>query len=207
MTVTKDHLDQVVEILETKEDLSWFSMNQWGDRVSPEDLFDCGTTHCLWGSSAVLAGVNPDYDQVKFSWEIENKHLYERLFFMSWLSPGETALIYRSIQAGSPIFNLNGADLSYVNLIGADLSGADLSGADLRGVCLRGADLSGADLSGADLRGADLVGANLSGADLNDADLGDAILRDANLSESNLSGANLSGANLSDVIGLGDSNA
>jgi hypothetical protein len=83
------------------------------------------------------------------------------------------------------------ANLSGVDLLGADLSGADLSGADLSR-----ANLSGADLSGANLSGADLSGANLSGADLLRANLSGADLLRANLSGADLSGADLSGADL-----------
>lgn len=77
--------------------------------------------------------------------------------------------------------NLSGADLSEVNLRGADLRSADLSyaylsGFDLSEANLRGADLHSADLSEADLSGADLRYANLSGADLRYADLREADL-------------------------------
>jgi uncharacterized protein YjbI with pentapeptide repeats len=70
--------------------------------------------------------------------------------------------------------NLSSIDLRGANLSDANLSGANLSGADLRVANLRGANLSGADLSVADLSGADLRGADLRGADLRDADLRDA---------------------------------
>ena len=42
---------------------------------------------------------------------------------------------------------LEGADLSYANLIGADLEGADLENADLRKANLIGADLENAYLN------------------------------------------------------------
>ena len=57
------------------------------------------------------------------------------------------------------------------NLTGVDLYGADLSGADLTGANLYGADLTGANLTGANLYGADLTGANLSRANLSRANL------------------------------------
>src|SRR5574344_609436 len=63
------------------------------------------------------------------------------------------------------------ADLSYVDLSGANLSHADLYGANLSGANLYCADLSHADLYGANLSDADLYGANLSGADLSGANL------------------------------------
>lgn len=53
---------------------------------------------------------------------------------------------------------LNGVDLSNVDIRCADLSGANLIGANLSGTNLRCVDLSGANLSGANLTGADLRG-------------------------------------------------
>ena len=61
------------------------------------------------------------------------------------------------------------------------------------------ADLSHVNLSGANLSGADLCRANLSNADLSYADLCNAHLSYANLSYADLSGANLSYANLSNA--------
>lgn len=85
--------------------------------------------------------------------------------------------------------HFHGADLSEVDLHGANLRGADLSGAYLRGADLRGADLSAAYLRGANLYGANLGGANLNGAYLCGADLRGADLRGANLSAAYLRGA------------------
>ncbi|MGO9612425.1 MAG: pentapeptide repeat-containing protein [Dissulfurispiraceae bacterium] len=98
--------------------------------------------------------------------------------------------------------NLNGADLSGVNLHAAHLSRADLSGVSLHAAHLSGADLSEADLSWANLSAtnldeANLIRANLSRAILNRAILSEAILGEANLSGANMSNANLSSANLS----------
>ena len=72
--------------------------------------------------------------------------------------------------------HFHGADLSEVDLRGANLSGANLGWADLDGANLGGANLRGANLGGADLCRADLYGANLSGADLCRADLYGAIM-------------------------------
>ena len=77
--------------------------------------------------------------------------------------------------------NLQGADLRYANLWGADLQDANLRGADMRyanlwGANLRGANLRGADLRGADLRGADLRGVDMRGVDMRDAEGKPAIL-------------------------------
>ena len=49
---------------------------------------------------------------------------------------------------------LNGANLSYIDLLGASLMGAYLSGADLSGGCLHSVRIAGADLRLAYLRGA-----------------------------------------------------
>ena len=96
--------------------------------------------------------------------------------------------------------DLRGADLSWANLSGADLCGADLRGADLIGVNLSSADLSGAKLSGADLYRADLYRADLRGADLSEADLSWADLRGADLRGANLSGVDLSWADLRGAV-------
>jgi uncharacterized protein YjbI with pentapeptide repeats len=62
--------------------------------------------------------------------------------------------------------NLEGADLSYAELLEADLSYASLIDTDLSGANLIIADLGDADLRAANLRGAHLVGTSLKGADL-----------------------------------------
>ena len=102
--------------------------------------------------------------------------------------------------------DFTGADLSEVNLAGANLAKADLTGARLAGANLSGANLTRArlfraDLSQADLTRAVLFKANLSQADLaganfNAADLSGAFLIRANLSGASLMGACLKGANL-----------
>ena len=61
---------------------------------------------------------------------------------------------------------------------GADLRWASLYGANLSWAYLHGADLRGADLRRADLRWANLYGANLRDADLHEADLSWAIYDD-----------------------------
>ncbi|MBN2264539.1 MAG: pentapeptide repeat-containing protein [Candidatus Aminicenantes bacterium] len=102
--------------------------------------------------------------------------------------------------------DLAGADLSEINLTGANLARADLTGTCLAGANLAGANFSRAklfraDLSQADLSRATLVKANLSqadlaGANLNGADLSGAFLVRANLSGAGLIGACLKGASL-----------
>ena len=92
--------------------------------------------------------------------------------------------------------DLVGADLTCDNLYRADLSGADLSGADLSGAVLVGANLRGADLTGADLTGACLAGAKLYFARLASADLSGADLKAVNLEDDNLAGAHMLGVDL-----------
>lgn len=102
--------------------------------------------------------------------------------------------------------DFSGADLSELNLAGANLAKADLAGACLAGANLSGASLARAklfraDLSQADLSRASLFKANLSQADLalanlNGADLSGALLIKSNLSGASLIGACLKGANL-----------
>lgn len=63
------------------------------------------------------------------------------------------------------------ADLSDVNLYGADLYDANLHDADLHGANLDRANLRGADLDNANLHRANLRGATLSDANLHGVDL------------------------------------
>lgn len=65
----------------------------------------------------------------------------------------------------------NDADLTAVNMQGAELPGADLHGADLSRADMRDANLARANLQGAVLRGANLQGADFDGADLEHAEL------------------------------------
>jgi uncharacterized protein YjbI with pentapeptide repeats len=87
-------------------------------------------------------------------------------------------------------------DLSGADLRQANLSPVELSGADLHGANLRGADLREANLIDADLREADLSGANLNEADLSRANLGSASLWEAHLFRVNLTNADLINADL-----------
>ncbi|MCS1409640.1 MAG: Serine/threonine-protein kinase B [Verrucomicrobia subdivision 3 bacterium] len=77
-----------------------------------------------------------------------------------------------------------------------DLEGAELSGLDLSLLNLAGANLSGADLRYADLSGADLRDANLSKADLRGADLRATRLEGVDIRDASLRGANIIGLNL-----------
>lgn len=74
---------------------------------------------------------------------------------------------------------LNVANLSRVNLKGADLSYADFADANFSQANLRGADLSYAVLRNANLASANLRGAMLIGTDLREANLAGAVLAEA----------------------------
>lgn len=76
---------------------------------------------------------------------------------------------YQVGQRSFASLSLPSANLSQINLKGADLSYADFSGANLSGADLRGADLSYARLGETNLTGADLRGAMLIGTDLREA--------------------------------------
>jgi len=102
--------------------------------------------------------------------------------------------------------NLTGADLSGMNLAGADMTGAflesaKLDGADLRGATLERAVLAHASLVGTKLDEAKLGKANLGKASLREcslarAELGEAILVGADFTRACLAGAKLVGADL-----------
>ncbi len=74
-------------------------------------------------------------------------------------------------------------DLSWAVLIHWKLADADLTGVDLPGANLTDAWLAGASLAGANLSGAILISASLAGADLSGARLGGANLLFADLSD------------------------
>jgi len=78
---------------------------------------------------------------------------------------------------------LKKANLSRSNLLSVNLVRADLSDAKLNSACLTNCDLRNSDLSRCDLMGSDLINANLSQAILIKA-----VFRGANLSEANLTG-------------------
>lgn len=86
-------------------------------------------------------------------------------------------------------FVLAGADLSGLDLAGADFAGADLSGVNLAEATLTGANLAGARLVEANLTAADLTGASLVAADLSRVDLSRAYLSGADLSHGDLTAA------------------
>jgi uncharacterized protein YjbI with pentapeptide repeats len=77
-----------------------------------------------------------------------------------------------------------------------DFAGADLSDLNLAGANLAKADFSGAKLAGTNLSGANLARAKFFRAELSQADLSRATLFKANFSQADLAGANLNGADL-----------
>lgn len=95
--------------------------------------------------------------------------------------------------------NLAGANFSEAILSLTNLSGTNLSDANMRKAKLNVARLSGANLTRANLTGAILNVANLIRADLNGTELSEATLIRAELIRADMSGANLSGANLSEA--------
>jgi uncharacterized protein YjbI with pentapeptide repeats len=89
---------------------------------------------------------------------------------------------------------LNQVKFQNISIFDTKLSKADLVGADLSGCDLAGADLSFADLTRADLTGARLWHANMEGANLVEASLKNADLWQANLYDARLWRTELSGA-------------
>lgn len=81
--------------------------------------------------------------------------------------------------------------------IALELEGADLSGLDLRNARLQAARLAGCNLERSDLRNVRFNSADLRGCNLRQADL-----RGASLHRADLTGADLRGARL-DPIGIG----
>jgi pentapeptide repeat protein len=101
------------------------------------------------------------------------------------------------IKKGQRIVDLDGADLSNVDLFYVNLNGADLSKVNLREANLFHANLSGANLILTVLTAADLGEADLNGANLEKAFLdGGTVLSFADLSGANLQGTILKGTNL-----------
>ena len=158
-----------------------------------QSTWDCGTTACIAGHMARIAG-SP----------ISDKFLATSAGYLSNIIEKVTGLpdshglftesnnrnvlgVWRDILAGERV-NAMGLDLQL-----ADFSGADLSYADLRGADLSDADLRGADLSHADLRGADLSHAILYRATLRGADLRGAVVDHVHIGDTDLTGVNMEG--------------
>jgi uncharacterized protein YjbI with pentapeptide repeats len=100
---------------------------------------------------------------------------------------------------------LSGVDLRYTNMEGANFEGTDLKAVDLSYTNLRGSNLKGANLQGAflieaNLEYAVLEGVNLQEAFMMQANLQHALLHKANLQRANLYSANLQEADLKGAI-------
>jgi uncharacterized protein YjbI with pentapeptide repeats len=85
-----------------------------------------------------------------------------------------------------PVISLFKAELSGINLAGADLRGADLRNVNLSGSTLTASKLNGADLHDAKLVGVKLMATDLSGAKLIRTDLRKADLTGATVTECEL---------------------
>ena len=136
----------------------------------------------------------------KLAWKVINHKTEDRNFFKADLS-GANLSEMNLRGANLRRADLSGADLNGTNLIGADLERADLSGTNLIKTNLSGVNHSWMDLSGTNLCRTNLSRTNLSGMDLRGMDLHGANLRraeliKADLRRANLNGADLSGANL-----------
>ena len=99
--------------------------------------------------------------------------------------------------------NLNFVDLSYANLSKTNLNGANLMFSNLRSVHFKNANLESANFEGADLTKTDLRYTNLNKAKLNHTNLQGANLKEANLSNTELYGANFRYA-ICDVVSIGN---
>lgn len=95
-----------------------------------------------------------------------------------------------SCSSGSKTSNL----IPGANLVGAELQGQDLTEIDISGANLTGANLSSANLTNSNLRGANLTQANLTGANFTNADLSGANLTGAVVQNADFSNASLMGA-------------
>ena len=134
---------------------------------------------------------------------------------LSVVNPHRRALVLRFlydatlIYAPQPVVDLEGANLSGIELDHTDLKRASLTRTDLREARLKGANLRQADLSGAtlieaqlheaDLAAAKLEGALLSSAHLTRANLESAVLAAALLNNASASGATMRTADLTEV--------
>src|SRR6266699_1972389 len=143
-----------------------------------------------------LGELKPKYEEVRKIARVRTLTLLPRLdgkrkgSVLQFLQ--ESNLIVRD----KPIVDLNGADLSHVELELPNQSSGPLRRANLSLIDLHGADLSQAYLQWANLSHADLRGANLQEASLWAADLSHTDLRYANLQRADLNTTILEGTNL-----------
>ena len=117
------------------------------------------------------------------SWEVDADRRQSVILFLY-----ESGLISK----GSPVINLETANLRSAILVGNNMRNVDLSGAELIAAALQYSDLQGANLTNANLGNAHLTGADLRGADLSGAQ---PLITE--LCNTKLDGANLSGVDVS----------
>jgi hypothetical protein len=157
-SITLDHIRQAAE---------WAQQAAARDVATPIDglpitrrynqgHWDCGTSCCMWGAAALIAGCDPVAQGPPREWTDGD---VKRTAVYGLLRSGTTT-------PEQMLSLLTGADLTGADLTGADLAGADLAGADLARAHLAGAHLTDALLTDANLAGAHLAGANLTRADL-----------------------------------------
>ncbi len=118
--------------------------------------------------------------------------------FISDLRPELTVRPARMLERASKPFidlaniDLQGTDLSYINLHQANLTGADLRNVKLLWANLARTNLEDARLDGSDLRGAELSASAMLGASLRRAKIGGASFNGANLQNADLRQADAS---------------
>lgn len=104
--------------------------------------------------------------------------------------------------------DLNGANLSFANLLAVGCTNRNWDEINLEGALLVDSDLRGTSFRKANLRRADFSRSDMQGCDLSGADLRDTDFEEVNLSAANLTGALVTGTRfvntcLDGVIGLG----
>jgi uncharacterized protein YjbI with pentapeptide repeats len=128
-----------------------------------------------------------DYEQNMYA-ELAEQTLAER-----------TMELGREVNNSAPRADLTDLDLAGANLRGRIMRNVDLCNSNLRNALMNDVDLRGANLMYATARGADLRGADLRGADLTETDLRGADLRGADFTGAILTNADFYGAELSDL--------
>jgi uncharacterized protein YjbI with pentapeptide repeats len=118
------------------------------------------------------------------------KHAVHVMRRRGWLQ-GTNSLLQR--------VNLQGANLEYADLSGANMQGSKLTGANLQHALLLGANIQDAELSRAKLQHAELAFANLQRSSALDSDFRDANLRGTDLRYSKISSSDFRNANFANA--------
>jgi hypothetical protein len=200
LTITLDHIRQAAEWARDARQRGNNEPTQIDGlpvtRRYDQGQWDCGTSCCMWGAAALIAGCNPVTQGPPTEW-IGGDAIRVGVYGL---------LRSRMTTPDQMLLLLTYADLTYADLTGADLAGANLTDANLARANLTYANLTRANLARANLARANLTGADLTGVDLTDADLTRADLTgvdltDANLTRADLARANLAGAHIWDASG------